>query len=73
MDVVWCVPHQDGQDASEEFGNVVGHRIDAADDGSEWCSFFMDFAELVDAWNGLSRVQTVIVWAVNDVVFSQFL
>uniref|UniRef100_A0A3Q3XQJ9 Uncharacterized protein n=1 Tax=Mola mola TaxID=94237 RepID=A0A3Q3XQJ9_MOLML len=64
-------PH--GQDAREVFGDVVGHRIDAADDGSEWCSFLVDLGETIDAWNGLSRVQTVIGRAVNDVVFFQFL
>ena len=34
LDVVWCVTHQGGQNAGEEFSDVVCHRINAADDGS---------------------------------------
>ena len=75
---MWCgvfpsVLHQRGQHTREVFGDVVGHRVDAADNGSEWCSFLVDLGQTIDACNGLSRVQTVIDRAVNDVVFSKFL
>ncbi len=43
------------------FGQVVCHRVDAADDGSQWCSFFMYFRKAIYAWYML-----VVCWAVNN-------
>ena len=71
--VLWCFAYQGGQNAGKEFGDLVNHRINAADDGSEWRSFLVDLGEPVNAWCGLSRVQTVIGGAVNDVFFLRFL
>ena len=51
----------------------VGHQIDAAVNGSEWHFFLMDPGETIDAWNGLTGVQTVIGGVVNNLVFFQFL
>ena len=67
--MVWCVSHQGGQDVGEEFGDVVGHLIDAAYDGSEWSCFLVDIGEPIDGWRGRSRVQTIISGVFNDVQF----
>ena len=71
--MVCCVPHERGQDSGEVFGDVIGHRVDVTDDESELCLFLVDLGETIDAWNGLSRVQTVIGRVVNVVVFFTFL
>ena len=73
LDVVWCVAHQGGQNAGEEFGDVVCHRMNAVDNGSKWRSFLMDLGEPVNAWYGLSRIKMVISGVVNVVFFLQFL
>ena len=67
---MWCgvFPTRGGEDTREVFGDVVGHRVAAADNGSGWCSFLVDLGETIDAWNGLSRLEAVIGKAVNDMV-----
>ena len=49
LDVVGCVAYQGGQNAGEEFGDLISHRINAADDGSEWRSVLVDLGEPVNA------------------------
>ena len=41
------------------FGNVIGDRVDAADNESEWDSLLLYLGKSIDAWCGLPRVQSV--------------
>lgn len=45
--MVWGVAHQRCQDISYMLGNVIGDRVYAADNGSEWGPFFMDLRESI--------------------------
>uniref|UniRef100_A0A3Q1EFP4 Coiled-coil domain containing 125 n=1 Tax=Acanthochromis polyacanthus TaxID=80966 RepID=A0A3Q1EFP4_9TELE len=62
--MVRILPYQRGQDGGYMFGDVIGDRVNAADNWYEWGSFFMNFGEAIYAWNGIPRVQAMVLQVV---------